>query len=226
MGYSTETPFFSDQVDPINSELKDIKREFLEQGWQNVDFAFNLGRKTGAIDVKQKDRRLLIYKSDPSDQQTTQLLTVNNIPRFETVKTVDVNDDKIVALKVPLETKALDSMTFPDQEPKTGHLGSFEMIDSTAKLLAAVIARTNHIPTQVKLQHLALIPPNEFNNIIRIIPPYNFAPVKDPNQAILQISNQLKNDLENQDPYSNHEKQITFFMDRIATYLKNKDNQL
>ena len=216
MGHNKEIPF-PENYDLTELDLQQVKRRFLETGWKDVDFTFHLGRKNGALDMQQGARRFLVYKSDHFDEQARALLEANNIPRFRVAKAGSKADVEIITVEVPSGSRALDSMNFRDQEPKTGHLGSFEILDSAAKLFAYLIARTNHKPAEVNLNNLALMPGEDKK--IHIVPPYHFEAIHDLVQGVSQISEQLKSDLDNQDPYFDHTMQIAFFRDMVQKYI-------
>lgn len=220
MGHDKEILFPTD-LDLINADLITIRRQLIDRGWVEVDFGFRLGRKTGALDIRQDENRFLIYKSNPADQLATDLLEKNNISHFNVTQKVNPATEKfdeIVVVKIPANTRPLDSMRFPDQTPQTGHLGSFEIIDAIAQLLANIAKKTNYLPNEIRLDNLALAT-GENGNIIKLMPPYNFSAVTDLPKAVERLTRQLAADLNSQDPISQHSEQLDHFQRRIRAYL-------
>ncbi len=220
MGHDKETLFPTD-LDLINADLITIRRQLIDRGWVEVDFGFRLGRKTGALDIRRAENRVLIYKSNPADQQATDLLKKNNISHFNVAQTINSTtekSDKIIVVQIPTNTRPLDSMRFPDQTPQTGPLGSFEIIDAIAQLLANIAKKTNYLPDEIRLDNLALAA-GENDNIIKLMPPYNFSAVTDLPKAVERLTKQLTADLNSQDPISQHREQLDHFQKRIQAYL-------
>lgn len=218
--YDREIPL---PTDLVNADLATIRKQLIDRGWVEVDFGFRLGRKTGALDIRRNENRFLIYKSNPFDQLATDLLKKTDITHFNVVQIVSSaaeKSDKIIVVQVPTNTRPLDSMRFPDQIPQTGHLGSFEIIDAIAQLLAHIAKKTNHLPDEIRLDNLALTT-GENGDIVKLIPPYNFTAVTDLPKAVERLTRQLAVDLNSQDPDPTlqHHAQLTHFQKRIQVYL-------
>lgn len=210
MGLETHLPF---ELTRIN-DLQQL-RTYLEQtGWHEVNFGFNLGRHTGALDFQKENKRLLCYQSTKQDSKSYQLLTSNQVPAFPTTFSSTDPNNSIGFAGVHPGARALDSLQFPDQQPSTKYLGSYEILASVARLLANIYKKTSTIPEGLKLQNLALIVGKTDN--IRLIPPLNLVLASD--WSIL--ANQLLEDMSSQDPIHDHHGQIKTFKNHFEISLK------
>lgn len=183
------------------ANLQELDSRLKESGWTTVNFGFNLGRYSGALDLQRGNKRVLVYSTTPEDNQAQMLLTAHGIPHFRTV----VPTPNTTVADIPAGARALDSMRFPDQQPTTGYLGSYDIMQATAKLLAKIFKKTSHIPQDLKLNQLALIAGED--NPIRLVPPLYLVETPDWEQLIQD----LLSDLKLQDPMNNHLNQVSIF---------------
>lgn len=190
-----------------------LKDSLTKLGWGEVNFGFNLGRHSGAIDIQKGDKRCLIYRLSPTELQTEQLLIQHRIPCLG-INHVCSNHERIAA-DIPSGARALDSMSFPDQQPQTGFIGSFEIMVGIARLLAKIYKATSLVPKDLKLNQLAFIPQEDL--LIRLIPPVQLIPTS--NWHI--IANNLLRDIRNQDPTNKHTSQIDIFIKSFEDALTN-----
>lgn len=202
-------------------ELKSIDdlaqmRMYLEKaGWEKVNFGYHLGRYTDSLDFQRQKERILCYQSNATDRHSYQLLVNGEIVRFPTVYTTEDPDKSIGISEVPPIARALDSLSYPDQKPSTGYLGSYEILVSIAKLLAKIYKTTGAIPQDLRLNNLSLVAGTP--DIIRLVPPLNLQPAAD----WTSLANQLYADLTSQDPHHNHQGQIKTFKNHFSIFLKN-----
>lgn len=183
------------------ANLQELDSRLKESGWTTVNFGFNLGRYSGALDLQRGNKRVLVYSATPEDNQAQMLLITHEIPHLKTV----VPTPSIAVVDIPIGARALDSMRFPDQQPTTGYLGSYDIMQATARLLAKIFKKTSHIPQDLKLNQLALIAGGD--NPIALIPPLHLFEAPD----WQQLTQDLLNDLNLQDPMNNHLNQVSIF---------------
>lgn len=194
-------------------DFASLKDSLTKLGWGEVNFGFNLGRHSGAIDMQKGDKRCLIYLLSPAELQTEQLLIQHRIPCLG-INHVCSNHERIAA-DIPSGARALDSMSFPDQQPQTGFIGSFEIMVGIARLLAKIYKATSSIPKELKLSQLAFVPQEDL--LIRLVPPVQLISTSDWHI----IASNLLQDLRNQDPQHDHDGQIDIFIKSFEDSLTN-----
>lgn len=210
----------SEQVTP-KDRMTRLRQSLATAEWKALDFGFNLGRRTGAIDVKKDGQRFLFYPATPADSQSYRLLVDHKLPVFPTAASPVETPEGIVCIELPLAVRALDSMEFPDQEQKVSHLGSFEIMDAIAKLLARIYKRTGMTPDSLKLNSLGIVEGDK--EPIRLIPPLNLVPQADWIKALRDLREDLKLDLDVQNPQYAHGDQIKYLEKRFEYFLENED---
>lgn len=183
------------------SDLREINSQLLNAGWKEVNFGFNLGRYSGALDLQKENKRILVYSSTPEDHQAQILLATHGIPHFRTV----VLNPSITVADIPVGARSLDSMRFPDQQPTTGYLGSYDIMQATARLLATIFKKTSHIPQDLRLNQLALIAGKD--NPVKLVPPFYLIEAPD----WQRLTQDILTDLKLQDPMNNHLNQVSIF---------------
>ena len=210
MGYELDIP------DKIlqTPEIGLVEEQLLLKGWRRVDYGFHLGRHTGAIDIHRAARRYLIYGSNVEDLANYNLLLDRKIPTLKVVHTPNFKTSNLAVARVPLETRALDSMTFPDQLPASDYLGSLEMMAAMARFLATLYLRTSRLPRELRLESVCFVSGKE--DLIRMIPPLDLVPRRSW-QGLLP---QLQATLGSQDPSHDHKAQIEQFERCFIEYLE------
>lgn len=211
MGLETST---TKELININ-DLAQMRMYLEKAGWEEVNFGFHLGRHNGALDFQRLKERNLCFQSNATDQHSYQSLVSKQIVRFPTIYTPDDPKNSIGISGIPPAARALDSLSYPDQQPRTGYLGSYEILVSIAKLLAAIYKKTGTIPQDLKLNNLSLVAGTP--DIIRLVPPLNLQPATD----WASVADQLYIDLMTQDPHHNHQGQIEAFKNHFHIFLKN-----
>lgn len=211
MGLETST---TAELVKIN-DLAQMRMYLEKAGWEEVNFGFHLGRYTEALDFQRLRERNLCYKSNAVDRYSYQNLTSNQIVRFPTIYTPGDPDKSIGISGIPPVTRALDSLSYPDQQPHSDYLGSFEIFVSIAKFLTEIYKKTGTVPQDLKLSNLSLIVGTP--DIIRLIPPLNLQSSTD----WTPLADQLYADLMSQDPHHNHQGQIETFNNHFNIFLKN-----
>lgn len=203
-----------DTICQSTENLDQARTKLRKLGWQEVNFGFNIGRHSGAVDVQKEDKRYLIYPSGTFDQKANQLLIDNNIPRLGS-NYVCLNQE-LTIVTIPTGARALDSMNFPDQQPVTGYLGSYDILVATARLLAKLFKKTSHIPENIQLNKLALVIGEEYP--IRLIPPITLIETS----QWEELATALLKDLNLQDPQNNHANQIEIFKTYFTDSLRHE----
>lgn len=198
----------------ITGNLSELQIRLNGLGWVGTNFGFNLGRHEGSLDLIKSQERILIYPTNQEDETSYRLLAETQVPKLELTQ----RTNQLALVKLPSNTKALDSMRFIDQEVKTGYLGAFEVLDSVAKLLTTIFRRTHHLPIDIKLHKLALIPGSP--DIIKLIPPLNLQPAVSCQDVITQLSA----DLQIQDPGTKHNIQVAYLNKRFQYYLSSPNH--
>lgn len=205
MGSEAPTP--TDQQARLSQTLTDL-------GWTQKPYDYALGRRTGAIDAEKDGRRFLFYPTTPADSLSYRLLADNKLPVFPVVDSPVVVPEGITTVELPPGARALDGMEFPDQEPKPGYFGSFEMMDAIAQLLARIYKETGTLPDSLRLNKLAIEQGEE--NTIRLVPPLNLVPQIN----LAKLIKDLREDLDTQNPQYNHEGQVNHLRERFASFLE------
>ncbi len=195
-----------------NKDLDQLRTMLKGLGWQEVNFGFNLGRHSEALDVQKKGERRLVYPSSHDDQIANQLLTDHDIARLGS--NYICPNQQLTIVTIPLEARALDSMTFPDQQPTTGYLGSYDIMVAAARLLAKIFKKTSYTPQNLKLNQLALIAGEDYP--VRLIPPITLVQSSEWDE----LADALLQDLNLQNPQSNHIGQIEIFKTYFADFLR------
>lgn len=209
-----ETFIIPPNILETSSDLSELEIRLLQLGWEKVNFGFSLGRHNGALDLIEGSDRILIYPVDPQDESSYHLLEHANVPRLELAQ----RTRQLTLAKLPINVKALDSMRFTEQQPMTGYLGAFEVLDGVAKLLSFILKKTHSLPVDPKLHKLSLIAGS--TDIIRLVPPLNLQPATDWRNLITALSA----DLNEQDPPSKHNTQMEYFNNRFQYYLSLPDH--
>lgn len=208
MGLENQPSDYIDQI-PIGiseaQNLAEARDVLIRNGWKNVDFGFHLGRKTGALDLQKGPNRQLLYVSNLVDIKSYGLLIENRLPVLPIINQVEAQPGNIAVVKLPLGTRALDSLTYPDQEFSTGFLGSLEVMKNIANLLARIFKTTGNLPEGLKLNSLALVEGEEVS--IRLIPPLDLRPSSDWED----LKGKLLDELNLQDPNHPHQTQVEAF---------------
>ncbi len=196
--------------------LEQILETTLAQGWKEVNFGFNLGKRNSGLDIFRGEQRVLIYRASLVDEQTYDLFETIKIPHFPVCYTPLDKQDRIFfgTVEIPVGTRGLDSMRYPDQKQVTGYLGSVEIMRKIAELLALIYKTTSRVVPELKLSKLALIPGAD--QPIRIIPPLELIGGKSWNHLV----GQLANDLKFQDPNNNHSFQVEMFQRQFGEILR------
>ncbi len=190
-------------------DFETAKSYFQGLGYKETNFAFSLGRVSGGADIQKDEDRLFLYRSDEADKRSFRLLEEHNLPRLSLAYLGNVDlfsGDTLAIARLPLGARALDSMSFSHQQPSTEFLGSFEILVAISKYLADLFVKTAYLPQKLTLNKLALVSTenNNGNNIIRLIPPLHLEPAQDWRKTL----EDLKQDLQLQDPIYNHVKQM------------------
>lgn len=197
-----------------STPLEVLRRGLTSKGWTDTDFGFSLARQTGAIDVTKDDRRVLYYTAEPEDYKGYILLTQHELPVFHT--TMLPVTTGLSSIELPQTARALDSMKFPDQGPQGAYLGSFEIMDEIAKLLARIYKMTGTMPQDMSLGRFAMFPGDE--DIIRLIPPLKF--VRSTNWE--KTLEPLFEDLKKQDPDHEHKLQTEHLKEAFRHFLEDE----
>lgn len=210
---------------PLN-DLTEIEAQMTEAGWKPVDFAFSLGRHTGALDLQNGNQRVLIYHVTPEDLAAYKILGHNDIPRFDVISAVDTEGTEngpqtLAIVKLPTITKALDSLRYPNQYSSTSHLGSIEIMEAAATFLAKLYKKTGMLPATTVLDNLALIPGEE--NMIRLIPPVNIINATSWEKTTQDLFRSLQSHDPQRRDEKRHEAQIEAFKQKFQECLMNND---
>lgn len=204
----------SEAIQPTDQQLR-LGQELTDLGWTQKPFDFNLGRYTpGAIDAEKEGRRFLFYLARPTDSSSYRVLVEHGLPVFPIVDSPVLVPEGITTVELPPKVRALDGMEFPDQEPKPGYFGSFEVMDAIAQLLARIYKGTRTLPHSLRLNKLAIEQGEQ--NTIRLVPPLNLVPQND----LAKLIKDLKEDLDRQNPQYKHGDQVEYLQERFASYLE------
>lgn len=208
-----------------STNISVISHNLETYGWKEINLGFSLAASSSSLDLYKGTERFLIYLSDNHDKETYRLFGDNKIPKFEIVYPAEKTQESsaqeqqistFAVAKIPFVAKSLENISFPDQQPKSGYLGSFEILGGLAKFLAEIYLTTSSLPKVLNLDRIALIPGT--NNFIRLIPPLQIEYTQDWSY----LTNQLLEDLNNKDFGINHEGQVKYFENNFTKILTKK----
>lgn len=189
------------------NDLPEIQQRLTETGWREINFGFNLGRKSHALDF-QKRERFLIFRSSPPEQANYDLLRKHHLPCFLTTYFNHLAPTTGVA-EIPLIARALDSLRYPEKHPATGYLGAFETLGAVAELLKRIADKTAKAIPNLDLARLAVTVGE--TEIIKLIPPLELITFTSYKQLTERLTSQLLRSLQRQDPANDHSGQTDFF---------------
>ncbi len=165
-----------------------IKQAIIEAGITTIDPAYSFAEGASAVDILMpKARRLLIYQTNPRDEESVTLFQQHHLPTFTAVSSL--SESGIRAIALPYGSRPLSRMNFEEREAVQGYIGASEIFSQLGKYLAVIQQRTGKLPEAFSLGKVAFT--SGYENPIRLVPPISLSA----QQSIDQIAGTIQREL-------------------------------